>query len=384
MLVSPPIRRLFSQIKNNVYLHTASNGLLSDPAYRNQDRAYQIARAGRTGAQEEVFAALERIRVRATKIFDCRRSETGFGFNTTFGLNLAVFGLPLEAGDEVLLNDVEFPANVYPWLELRRRGIKVNFLKSNDGFFDIDHFRQAISPRTKVLSLSYVQYFNGYKVDLKAIGEICRRHNIWLVVDAIQAAGCETMKMKKWGVAIASAGAQKWLLASQGTGIYFVSEEIQDLLTPPWRSWLAVDWKCNWAALNDYTKPFEEGARQYEMGTYPGALMHGLDWSLAFLTDIGVANIQRHNHELIDILIDYLKTEPRYRITSCLVPRHRSSIFCFATTRGSVVPLHRFLMKNRIITSLRQGAIRVSVHLYNNTGDISRLIRALKEYGRRL
>lgn len=377
------VRKMFPHTRETAYFNAASNGLLADPAYRVQDDFYQKTRRGEVGNQSEVFEALDRIRANAAKIFGCRTAEAGYGFNTTFGLNLAAFGLPLKSGDEVLLSDVEFPANVYPWLELRRRGIKVTFLKSRDGCFDIDLFERSITRKTKVLSLSFVQFFNGYKNDLPTLGKLCRKHGLFFVVDAIQGAGAEPMQVAKWNVDIASAGAQKWMLSPQGTGIFYISEETKKKLIAPWRSWLGVDWKCDWSNLRDFSRPFESSARQYELGTYPGPLVMSLDWALTFINRLTVADIQHHNHDLLDRLIAYLESEPYYRITSCLDKKHRSSILTFTTAEGDIRALHGQLVKAEIATALREGSVRVSVHLYNNVADINRLIKALETAARR-
>jgi cysteine desulfurase/selenocysteine lyase len=377
------VRKLFPHTKATVYFNAASTGPLSTPAYRLQDDAFREVQMAKVGNQAEVFAALDRIRRHGARIFGGAVSGVGFGFNTTFGLNLAAFGLPLKSGDEVILCDVEFPANVYPWLELRRRGVKVTFIKSRDGFFGLDDLEKAVSRRTRVVSLSFVQFFNGFKPDIDAIAEFCRRRGIWLVLDAIQGAGCEPMQVRKWGVAVASAGAQKWLVSSQGTGLFYIADEIKEILVPPWRSWLGVDWKCRWSDLRDFGKAFGPSARQYELGTYPGALVMGLDWALEYITGLGIRNIQKHNHALLDMLIGYLAAEPYFRITSSLERKHRSSILCFTTDHGDIQAMHRFLLKRKIITAMREGSIRVSAHFYNNERDMQTLIAALDEAARK-
>lgn len=373
------IRAVFPHTKETSYFNAASNGPLSNPGYKAQEAIYIQAKSGRMGRQVEVYDALDNIRRNGARIFGARKKEVGFGFNTTFGINLAAFGLPLKKGDEVLLSDVEFPANVYPWLELRNRGIKVKFLKSNRGCFDIEALQKAITKKTKVLSLSFVQYFNGYKNDMTTIGAICKAHDIFFVVDAIQGAGCEPMNVRKWQVDIASTGGHKWLLGPQGTGIFFVSDNIKDRFRPPWRSWLGVDWKCDWSNLNDFERPFDDSARQFEMGTYPAAHVMALDWSLEFINQLGVRNIQKHNYAQMDKLIDLLKAEPFYRITGSVDKKHRSSIISFTTHRGDIDYIHRLLLYCHIITAMREGSIRVSTHLYNDESDMRRLIICLEQ-----
>lgn len=371
------IRRLFPHTKKKVYFNCASTGPLPDPAYAIQEKYYRIAKMADVGNQSEVFSALENIRRNGAKVFGAKKSEIGFGFNTTFGINLAAFGLPLKRGDEVLLSDIEFPANVYPWLGLRERGIRVNFIKSTDGFIDIEDVQKAITKKTRVLSLSYVQYFNGYKIDVDGIGDLCRRHNIYFVLDCIQGAGCEPMNMRKWNVAVASAGAQKWLLSSQGTGLFYVSDDMRERIQTPWRSWLSVDWKCRWDDLRRYNLEPPHAASRYELGTYPGSLVMAFDWALGFITGLGIPAIQKHNHALLDSLIAYVNDHPAYRITSSRNKKHRSSILSFTADGMDIRNIHAELQRRKIITSLREGSIRVAAHLYNNRADMDRLIEAL-------
>jgi len=372
------VRRLFPHTKKKIYFNCASTGPLPQPAYDLQDRYYRIAKMAAIGDQSEVFAALENIRRNGAKIFGAKKSEVGFGFNTTFGINLAAFSLPLKRGDEVLISDVEFPANVYPWLALRGRGIKVKFIKSSNGFTDVDDIEKAITKKTRVISLSFVQFFNGFKIDAATIGDICRKRKIYFVLDCIQSAGCEPMNLRKWNVAIASAGAQKWLLSSQGTGLFYVSENVRERLRTPWQSWLSVDWKCRWDDLRKYDLTPPNAASRYELGTYPGSLVMGFDWALGFIAGLGIPSVQKHNHALLDSLIDYVENEPLYRITSSLGKKHRSSIVSFTADGADIRKIHAALYKRNIITSLREGSIRVSAHLYNNQVEMNRMIAALK------
>lgn len=382
MIDTAAIRKLFPHTKKTAYFNAASTGPLSEPAYRLQDANFRKTQMAAVGNQEEIFRSLDHIRELAGRIFGCRASEAGFGFNTTFGLNLAAYGLPLKKGDEVLIPDIEFPANVYPWLGLHEKGIRVKFIKSTDGFFDVENFRKAIGKKTRVVALSLVQYFNGYKVDLAEVGRICKTHNLFLVVDVMQGAGVEPLQLSKWGVDIASAGGQKWLLASQGSGIFYISEETKSRIIAPWRSWLGVDWKCNWSNLQDFTRPFDPSARQFEMGTYPSALVLSLEWSLNFLLELKIRNVQRHTHSQLNRLISYLKRESFFRITSSLEPEHRSAILTFTTDRGDIRAIHRSLLKQGVITALREGSIRVSVHVYNDDFDMDRLIAGLRQESR--
>ncbi len=365
------------------YFNSASTGPLCRPVKEALDEYYEMSQysdgsTGRPDIDRIAFGHLENIRRLGAKILRARQDEVGFGFNTGYGLNIAAQGLPLEKGDEVLLSEVEFPANVYPWLALRQRGVKVKFIEAADMCFDLDKFAKAITPKTKVLSLSFVQFFNGFKNDLKAIGEICKDRGIYFVVDGIQGCGVEPIDVRKCQIDILSSGAQKWMLSPLGTALFYVRKDLQPQLRQPLGSWLSVDWKLNFTNLFHFDLPFFDNARRFELGTYPYAHVFALSKALEILTGIGIANIQKHNHALLDKLILYLNGNDKFRITSNPQKHHRSSILAF--TCRDAHELYVALTRARIFTSFREGAIRVSVHLFNNEADIDRLIGILDNF----
>lgn len=373
------VRRNFpltDQNKGITYLNSASTGPLCRPVREALERYYDAAQFLVSEHDTAAFADLEKIRKLGAKFIGADSDEIGFGFHTGFGLNIAAFGLPLKQGDEILLSDIEFPSNVYPWLALRERGIDIRFIESSDHFFDIDKFERAIGSKSRVLSLSFVQFFNGYKNDLKKIGEICRKHGLYFVVDGIQGCGHQILDIHECQVDIFSTGAQKWLLSPLGTGYFYVRRELQNNLQMPFASWLSVDWKLNFGDLFHYDLPYFDSARKFEMGTYPYAHVHAMAAALELIDNLGVENIQKHNHSLLDILIDYLKSSNTYTVVSSLDKNHRSSILSFTSSRAG--DLFQELKSRKVICSFRQGAIRIAVHLFNDESDIRRLLDVLE------
>jgi len=360
------------------YLNNAATGPMSYPVKEALDNYYETTWYHSTNADIPAFADLDKIRRLGAGMIGARTDEIGFGFNTGFGLNIAAFGLPLKEGDEVLLSDKEFPSNVYPWLALRERGIKIKFIKSENGFFSIDNFKNAITDKSKVFSISFVQFFNGYKNDLTELGKICNDQGLYFVVDGIQGCGCEEINVHRSLIDIFSTGSQKWMLSPLGTGFFYVKKELQANLNTPFRSWLAVDWKLDFTDLFHYDRPVFNSAQRFEMGTYPYAHVHAMAAALEMINSLGVDSIQRHNHELLDILIDYLKADDYYRIVSNLEDNHRSSILSFTCDKAREI--HRSLIKEKLICAFREGAIRVSAHLYNDESDIRQLIDKLEKY----
>ncbi|MGB3093965.1 MAG: aminotransferase class V-fold PLP-dependent enzyme, partial [Candidatus Zixiibacteriota bacterium] len=154
------------------------------------------------------FEKLDDIRVMVAEMIKARPDEIAFATNTSYGLNVAAWGLDLKPGDKVLLSDVEFPGNTYPWTNLRQKGVKVEFLPSKNKCFDIDNLIGAIDARTKVLAISFVQFFNGFKIDLKTIGKICEEKDVFFVVDGIQGIGNLEIDVKECKIDLMANGGQ--------------------------------------------------------------------------------------------------------------------------------------------------------------------------------
>jgi selenocysteine lyase/cysteine desulfurase len=378
------IKRKFSQARSRfphtskvAYFNAAANGPYSIDVKEAVDDYVDNC----TGAVRSFDVLSDDIRQGCARIIGASAKQVGLGHNTSVGLNIAAFGLPLKPGDEVLVSNVEFPAIVYIWkAAAEARGLKLKFVRSHDRCFNVDELEKAIGRKTRVLSVSWIQFFNGYKNDLKELSEKCRKHGMYSVIDGIQGVGVEPVNVRKLGIDIFSSGCHKWLLAPIGSGFFYLSDRVRDTITRPFASWLGVNWKNEYTDLLHYDRPGFDSARRFEMGYYASVNLLGMRASLKLFQSLGTRNIQRHNHALIDRLADYIRRNPYYRITSSMESRHRSSIFTF--TCADFEKLHKTLLKAKIIQVHREGSIRVAVHLYNNEQDIDRMIGVLERFSR--
>ena len=374
-------RGRFPHTKNVVYFNSASFGPFATTVSRAIESNLDLRIAAQRDDSHDAFAILDELRVTYARLIGARKREVGIGMNTSFGINIAAFGLPLKPGDEVLIPNVEFPAAVYTWrTATQERGLRLHLIETTDRNFDMDILRKAVTRKTRVVSLSWVQFFNGYKVDLAELSEFCRRRSLYLVVDGIQGMGVEPLNLKSLHVDVFTSGCQKWMLSPQGCGFFYLSDRVRDRLRPSFMSWLGVDWKENFTDLFKYDLPLIDSARRFELGYYATLNLHGMKAASEFFTGLGIRNIQRHNRALIDRLADYVGSHPYYSVTSSMEPRHRSSIFTF--TCPDYQKLHREILKNKIILVQREGSIRVSIHLFNDERDVDRLIRLLDRFAR--
>lgn len=373
------IRKLFPHTRDVTYFNSASFCPFATPvaeAIRENVELRLAADRDDTRLTHEVLDALP---AKLAKLIGARKQDIGLGGNTSFGLNIAAFALPLERGDEVLISDIEFPSAVYAFNgAARERGITVKLVKSHNREFDIAEFEQAITKRSRALVISSVQFFNGYQNDLKKLGDICRAHGMYFVVDGIQGLGVEPINVRRLGIDIFASGCQKWMLAPQGTGMYYVSEKMQSELGRPWASWHEVDWHMDFSDLFKFELPFFEDARRWQMGYYSVLNLLGLNAAVDIISSLGVRNIQQHNRGLLDRLAAYLNDTPSFTITSNMNPKHRSSILTFAC--DDYERLHTQLLKHKIVCVRREGSIRISAHLFNDESDIDRLIAVLDAF----
>ena len=375
------VRRRFPHTKKVSYFNAGSYGPFSVDVKKAIESNVNQRVAAEFDDSHDACETQDELRAIYARLIGARKREVGIGLNTSFGLNIAAFGLPLNKSDEVLVSDVEFPAIRYTWrAAAEARGFKLKVLKSHGRCFDMDALRRSVTKRSKVLAVSWVQFFNGYKLDLKELSEFCREHGMYFVVDGIQGMGVEPINLKNIDIDIFTSGCQKWMLSPHGCGFFYLSDRIRDQLKQPFMSWLGSDWEMNYADLFRFEQPYYDSAQRFEMGYYVVLNMMAMRAASEMFVDLGVKNIQQHNYQLIDRLANFIDNHPYYTITSSMETKHRSSLFTF--TCDDFKLLHEELMKNKIILAQREGSIRVSVHLYNNERDIDKVIGVLKEFAK--
>ncbi|HEX2896867.1 MAG TPA: aminotransferase class V-fold PLP-dependent enzyme [candidate division Zixibacteria bacterium] len=373
------VRRFFPHTNKIVFFNTAAFSPMSTPIKEAIDANFDIRMAAEIDDTRQMYELRERVREGYAELIGAETRQVGVSINTSFGLDLASYGLPLKEGDEILLSDIEFPATIYAWRgAAETRKLKISYIKSKERKFDIPALENAITERSRVLSISFVQFFNGFKNDLKRLSEICQKHNLFFVVDGIQGAGAEPINVAELDIDIFSAGCQKWLLAPFGSGFYYISDKVKDQLTSHNITWYSSNWEFQFSDLFKYNLPYFDTAEKFQGGYYATLNLLGMEASQKIILDLGIDNIQRHNHRLIDIIVETLKESDYYKITSSLKPGERSSILTIACDK--LTELHRYLFSQKIYVACREGSVRIAVHLFNNESDVEKLLEALKKF----
>jgi selenocysteine lyase/cysteine desulfurase len=315
----------------------------------------------------------EEARKQAARLLSCRQSEIAFVKNTTEGLNLFARGLKWRRGDNVVLPRVEFPANVYPWLGLKDQGVRLKFVADRGGRILLEDIEKAIDPRTRLVTISFVEFGSGFRNDLAALGKLCRRRGIYLVVDGIQGVGALKINVRKCMIDALSCGGHKWLLAPQGTGLFYCSSRVLDELRHPMPGWMSV---VGWTNYYEFEYNLWPTSRRYESAQKNFMGITGLLESLKLINELGIGDIEKRIIAITDRLCERLQARG-FTVFSPRGKGEKSGIVSFIPGKHNAGKVCRHLLGQGFVTASRNGRIRVSPHYYNTFGEIDRLVRAL-------
>ena len=319
-------------------------------------------------------AALPAYRRRIAAFIGGRGDDVALLRNTGDGATVLAQGLDLGPGDEVITGANEFGANAYPWLALRERGVTVTLIDSPSERMTPDVLRRSITPRTRVVTVSWVTFDDGYRHDLAALAEVAHENGALFVVDAIQGIGVFPFDVNATGVdAVYGAGA-KWLMALQGIGFLWLRPELLDrvaLRLPGWRS-VADMWN-----FLDYDQPPVPNASRYEGGTVNilGAL--SIATSMDVLASAGIERIGAHVLALTDRLVDGLLARGWTIVSDRSQDDVKSGIVTFRREGVDSIALGRRLNHAQICTTYRASGIRVAPHGYNTADEIDAILHSL-------
>src|SRR3989440_11481499 len=209
-LTPEEMRALFPITRRYAYLDHAAIAPLATPVRSTMD--VFLTRQSEEPFEREHWERLRgQVRNRVAELVATKPESTAFIKNTTTGLGLVAAGLDWESGDNVVGVDREFPANIYPWMDLRRKGVELRLYRPTNGRIEVGAISRLCDQRTRVLAVSAVQFWNGFRVDLSALCAALRGKDVLLIVDAIQAVGALGINLAEFPVAYLSSGSMKCL-----------------------------------------------------------------------------------------------------------------------------------------------------------------------------
>lgn len=360
-----------------IYLNHASTSPWSLSVSRRVDEFRHERLEGDIDIYRETIAVTAETRSLAGELIGTDASRVAFTQNTSEALNVLASGLDWSPGDRVLLVEREFPANIYPFLNLRRHGVEIDFLPQPNGRVRVEDLDRAITPRTRIFAVSWVQFLSGFRIDLAAVSDVCRRRGVILSLDAIQGLGAVRLDLKTTPVDFLAAGVHKWQMGPQGLGILAISENLQDRLSQAHVGWISV--RDPWDFFS-YALDLVPDARRYENGTYNSIGLFGYNGALHLFKDAGHDDVERRVTENAAHAWARL-SEAGFEVITPGIPEERAGIVTFLHPRAEKIT--RALGTRKIDIAARAGHVRIAAHFYNTREEIDTAIDAIMEETRR-
>lgn len=370
------IREKLPITRNYNFMNHAAVAPMSGPAAEAMiGYAREVSQAAYL--QGSYYRAADRVRGLAAVLIGADPGEVTFVRNTTDGIGLVANGIPWIKGDNIVSCTMEFPANVYPWLNLERRGVTLKRVSEEDGRIPFDKLADAIDRRTRLLAVSAVQWSNGFRFDLARLGELCQSKGVLLLVDAIQALGVHPIDVRAMNIDFLSAGGHKWLLSPEGTGVFYCKRELIGHLKPATVGYMSVRHGYDHDATALHDEDLYDDARRFDTGVYNLAGISALGASIQFLQEVGIHEVQVRVKQLTDMLVEGVRSKG-WKVFSPRTAAEWSGIVSFGSDKHDMDELRRHLRQEyRIVVATRRGRLRASPHFYNSTQEIEQLIDAL-------
>lgn len=358
-------RDYFPVTENYVYLNAANHGPPSIPV-QEAVRGFlldwdRLSRNGdkRTAEACDSFAKL----VKASGDEVCAQP------NTSAGLAAVAESLSYVKGMNVIVNDLENAANLYPWMAQQRKGVDLRIVKGVNGEVRLEDIEKSIDDNTKVVAISHVQWLTGAKADLKSIAELAHDHGAHLVVDGIQGAGGLNVDVKMMDVDFYAAGSYKWLLGPGGAGFLYVRDELIESLVPSVYGYRG--------ARGGLEPKLKNTAKRLEFGEPSYLSFVGTDAAIKMFLDIGVSDIETRVLKLSGLLHDGLNDLGVTMVSPSSLEK-RSGVVTFRT--NDMDGLKKSLDSAGFIISMRALGLRISANYYNTEDEIALLLEHVKQH----
>ena len=306
-------------------------------------------------------------------LFRVSPEEIAFTHSASDSMTILANSFPFLQGDNVIVTSEEHASNVVPWLALERRGIEVRVVHSVDGAVSVDSLLAAADERTRIISVASVFFCSGYAIDLKALGEGCRKRSITLAVDGTQSVGKLALYPKELGVDYLAGGGHKGLLGTKSVGFAYCSKELLARLTPYTGSLQGVLNAGRPCTLEHYDQiQWANTASKLESGNYPFATVEAMGTGASLINELGIENVEARIRQTEDTL--------RPLKTNDFPKENRSGlVFIHFPERVDAERVREILWKYKVRAVVRYDYIRLSLHFINTPGQMDRVADALAE-----
>lgn len=374
-LFSETVRnRLFPVTRQWIYFNHAAVGAM--PAYVREAAGHYLDAIGSSGQLHWNGTGLlqDRLRQDLADHLGVTASEIAFTRNVTEGISILANGLDWQPGDNVLLPALEFPSNVYPWQNLARLGVEVRFIPMPEGRFGLPEVMALVGRRTRVLSISSVQFYHGFMACLPELGDWCRENGIIFCIDAIQQLGALPLNLPATGAGFLAAGGHKWWMAGEGIGFIACKPELAERLNISVAGWMGVK---SWEDFLGYPGDFHSGSRRFESGNLSAFGLHTLAASLDFFTKL---DVQRAAGQIRKLAAGIVRST-KERGWTVVTPEGGdvSGIVSIRIPGQDAAVLAGKLLEKQVVVSARNGALRLSAHFFNTQAEIGLIFERLDE-----
>lgn len=371
-------RQEWFEFEDAIYLNLAGQSPLPRVSIRAVQAALEAKKFPHHKSDATYFEVPNRLREGIAKLIGGKPEEIALTSGASTGAAAVAHALKWKPGDEVITAKGEFPLQYTTWKPMEEReGLKLKIVAPRERFLSADDLIAALTPRTRIVSVSMVRYDDGSLLDAARVAAACHAQGTLLLLDVSQCCGALPMDVRELGADFLICAGYKWLLGPYGTGFFWTKSEHLSTVRPAPFYWMAVQGSDNFSALNfEDPKPAPNAKRwdAAEWASYFNFNLNALDASVELVQRIGPQRVATHNHRLIDLLFERLPKD-RCVPASPLDPARRGPYGCFAArSHEKTTELYQRLRKENVIVSLREGNIRVSPYLYNTERDIDRLI----------
>lgn len=369
------IRQEFSVVKNRIFFDHAKVSPLPMRVREAVTEFVNDTSSFGTANYSDWMARVESVRASFAKLIHADPGEVAFVKNTSEGISIVANGIDWKPGDNVVIPDIEFPANVYPWWNLKRLGVETRLVHAVDGRVLFDDLVACVDKRTRVVSISSVECNSGFRTDLNRIGSFCRDKGILFCVDAIQSLGVLPMNVKRDHIDFLSADGHKWLMSVEGLGGFYISSEALEAIRPTVVGWNSM---VNPLDFMNYDFTLRPDAGRFEEGSFNTMSIQAFGAALSLFHEVGVNNIEQRIMSLGDKILGELQRR-NLKVLNSVVQEERSGIISF-TGEMDLKKLSDFMAESQVSLTVRDGMVRLSPHFYNSENEIDRFFDLLDQF----
>ncbi|HLZ12826.1 MAG TPA: aminotransferase class V-fold PLP-dependent enzyme [Candidatus Acidoferrum sp.] len=379
-------RQEWFEFENATYLNLASQSPMPKSVIKAVQASIEANKFPHQITDSAFFEIPNRLRSNLARLIAAEPEEIALTTGASSGAIAVAQALHWKPGDEVITSRAEFPLQYTTWKPMEEReGIQLKVVAPSEQFgggkfLTADDVIAALSPRTRLVSLSHVRFDDGSMLDVPRLANACHQQGALLLLDVSQSCGAVPMDVTTLGADFLIGAGYKWLLGPFGTGFFWIKKELLASVRPAPYYWMAVEGSGNFSKL-DFSNPKPAASAKRwdapEWASHFNFNLAALDASVEFVLRAKPETVLAHNHALIDFLFSRLPVD-RCVPASPLDRNLRGPYGCFvARSPEKTADLYNKLREQNVFVSLRESKIRVAPYLYNTIQDVDRLISVI-------